>query len=85
MEKTYFVLDRREGDLFILVGDGNGRAECTADLLPPDAKEGDVFAFENGVFTRDEDETARRRDNASRRLRALFDRKNNTKSEEENA
>lgn len=52
MKKTKLTVDRFEGNLAVLTGEYD--LEIPKDLLPEDAKEGDVL---NLTFTNDEEET----------------------------
>ena len=69
-----FSVDRIEGDLAVLE-DENGVLQTVPLMqLPLDTREGSVLRLENGVWTLDADEAARRRAEALR-LQALLRKK----------
>lgn len=69
-----FSVDRIEGDLAVLEDENGVLQTVPLAQLPPDAREGAVLRLENGVWTLDADEAARRRAEALR-LQALLRKK----------
>ncbi len=60
----YYSVDRLEGGLALLLGDDEDTVELPAARLAPadpPVREGDILALRDGVWRRDDAETARRR------------------------
>lgn len=55
------VIDRFEGKFAVIELENRDTKNVPRALLPPEAKEGDVIAQENGSFRIDEAETRQRR------------------------
>lgn len=70
-----FSVDRIEGDLAVLEDENGVLQTVPLAQLPPDTREGSVLRLENGVWTLDADEAARRRAEALH-LQALLRKKN---------
>ena len=69
-----FSVDRIEGKTAVLEDENGDFSTVALTELPPDVREGTVLRLENGLWTLDADEAARRRAEALR-LQALL-RKN---------
>ena len=67
-----YVLDRFEGKFAVLEAAGGGMRNLPREKLPEGCREGDVFNEENGVFTRDDEETRRRAEKISRLTKGLL-------------
>ena len=69
MEK--FIIDRFEGEYAVL----EKEAGTTIDVLKseiPDAKEGDMVIFENGIYRVDKEGTQKRRELINEKVKKLF-------------
>lgn len=69
--RTY-TFDRREEAWFVLT-DGEGKEYSVAEL-PQDAREGNVYRYEGGVFHYCAEETEARRERIRNKFRRLFDK-----------
>ena len=65
-----YTFDRREEGQFVLT-DGAGR-EYVVPELPPEAREGNIYRFENGVLHYCAEETEARRERIQNKFRKLF-------------
>ena len=71
-----YVIDRREGDIFILEDHYCGKLEVHADNMPAAAREGDVIRVSHdGSYIIDTEETARRKADIKARFKARFKRR----------
>ena len=68
-----FIIDRFEGDMAVLEGDGGVMRDIPRRELPPEARPGDVLRYEKGVFRADEAATGKRRAEIERQMRDLFE------------
>ena len=75
MDREYYVLDRVEGLMAILISDGGDARELPAASLPCGAAEGDVLAWGEEGLSVDREETARRRGAMEDRLSRLLNKK----------
>lgn len=64
------IIDRFEGD-FAVVETDNGMTDISRELLPENAKEGDVIGITDGVYYIDDEETQSRRKSILKRFRSL--------------
>lgn len=64
------IIDRFEGD-FAVVETDIGMTNISRELLPENAKEGDVIGVTDGVYYIDEEETQSRRKSMLKRFRKL--------------
>lgn len=64
------IIDRFEGD-FAVVETDSGMTNISRELLPENAKEGDVIGVTDGVYYIDEEETQSRRKSMLKRFRKL--------------
>lgn len=69
--KTY-IIDRIEGDIAVLEGEGGAMRDLPAAKLPAGARQGDVLCEAGGAFTIDKAATAARAENIRRKMRGLF-------------
>ena len=67
----FYAIDRFEEDAAVLVDDGENTLIVERKLLPAAARQGDVLRLEEGRYTVDEEETARRRERILRLERLL--------------
>lgn len=67
----FWVVDRLEDRLAVLVDDEENTATVERALLPDGAAQGDVLRLEDGCYRQDREETARRRERISRMERML--------------
>ena len=72
---TRYVIDRIESGIAVLVADCGETFEISVDELPEAYGEGSILLFDNGLWSLDERESARRRQELNTRLQGLFDRK----------
>ena len=72
MEK--FIVDRFEEEYAVLEKETLETVDVLRTELP-DAKEGDVLIYENGVYTVDCEETQKRKEFIQEKLRKLFEKK----------
>ncbi|MBQ9534720.1 MAG: DUF3006 domain-containing protein [Clostridia bacterium] len=68
----YYVLDRREGEVFVLVGRGG---ELNVTELPGEPREGDVFILGKDGFIPCPQERARRERRIKNKMLRLFKRR----------
>jgi len=67
-----FCVDRIEGDVAVLSGDGGETVNVPLASLPEGVREGDVLRYDDGVWVPDPDETARRAERVRGKLNRLF-------------
>ena len=68
-----YVIDRFEGDFAVLEREEGGTVDILKSDLP-EATEGDVIIFENGVYRVDKEETLRRQELTLEKMRKLFEK-----------
>ena len=54
-------IDRIVGELAVCFNDQNQEIKIDKKLIPPEAKEGDIILYNNGVYLIDSDETEKRK------------------------
>lgn len=69
-----YIVDRFEENLAVCEDENQEFSSFPISLLPPDVKEGDILDEENGRFTPNPKETARRREAVGKKLKGLFKR-----------
>lgn len=69
-----YIVDRLEEGLAVCETEDKKQAVFPLDKLPDAVREGDVLQELDGVFSRDEEETRRRRENLKERLMGLFEK-----------
>ncbi len=67
-----YIIDRFEEDYAICETDKRETVDIKRELLPPDAKEGDVIKFENDIYTIEEDETQARKIRIRNKMKNLW-------------
>ncbi len=72
-----YIVDRLEDGLAVCETEDKKRAVFPVKDLPEALKEGDVLKELDGIFSRDEEETSRRREQMKERLMGLFEKKRN--------
>ena len=68
-----FIIDRFEGELAVLEREAGGTFDVLKSELPS-CKEGDVLVYDNGIYIVDEEETKRRKEIISEKIRKLFEK-----------
>ena len=71
MRKVY-IIDRFEGEYAVCEDEGLNFVDIKKDMLPSDAKEGDVIIQNGDLFTIDLDEVSRRRERIQRKMAKLW-------------
>ena len=66
-----YIIDRMEGDYWILEDPNRKMNPVKQSLLPPDCREGDVLEEEGGTYRRDPEETAKRRTGNAAKIKRL--------------
>ena len=66
-----YIIDRSEGDYWVLEDSKRKMHSLLKTELPPDCREGDVLEEEGGTYRRDPEETARRREVLQKKLEKL--------------
>ena len=56
-----YIIDRFEGKYAVMEKNGDEIVDVKRSKLPKNVRQGSVLRFENGVFTQDFEEEARRR------------------------
>lgn len=69
-----YIIDRLEERLAVCENEQKEMITVSRDLLPPGIKEGDVLRELDGVFSRDREETGKRRQEMKKKLSDLFER-----------
>jgi len=69
-----YTIDRFEGDFAVLEDENRTMKDVPRASLPTEAKEGDVLIFADGKYSVDAEETARRKEDAHKRLDRLWKR-----------
>ncbi len=72
MGDSYYVVDRIESDVAVLVGDTGEKQDIARSSLPKGAKEGSCLKRSESEFLLDEAETVRREQRIKAKLNALF-------------
>lgn len=67
-----YIIDRFEGEMAVLEGDGGVMRDLPVEALPAGAKPGDVLTEENGVFQIDRNATQKRAESIQKQMRDLF-------------
>ena len=67
-----FCVDRIEGEVAVLSGDGGEITDVPLTSLPDGVREGDVLRLEDGVWVADPGETVRRAERVRGKLNRLF-------------
>lgn len=70
-----YIVDRLEDGLAVCETEDQKKAVFPLKDLPESLKEGDVLNELDGIFSRDEEETSRRRSQMKERLMGLFEKK----------
>lgn len=65
------IIDRSEGEYWVLEGPGRRMFSVKKENLPPDCREGDVLDRTGDVYQRNLEETARRRKRLAEKLEKL--------------
>lgn len=68
-----YIVDRFEGDMAVLEGDGGVMRDIPIRALPAGVKQGDVLTEEHGAFRVDRDATQRRAESIHKQMRDLFE------------
>lgn len=68
-----YIIDRLEEGLAICENEQKETVHIPMDSLPPEVKEGDVINELDGAFSRDEEETQKRRREMKKKLMDLFE------------
>lgn len=68
----YFSLDRIVSGKAMLLGEDGKPLEVPLSMLPEGAQNGDMFFFENGKFTKDENKAKERRERVAEMLEVLL-------------
>lgn len=66
-----YIIDRMEGEYWILEDPNRKMRSVKKSLLPPDCREGDVLEEEGGRYRRDLEETVRRREMLQKKMERL--------------
>lgn len=66
-----YIIDRMEGEYWILEDPNRKMHPVKKSLLPPDCREGDVLEEEGGTYRREPEETAKRREMLQKKLEKL--------------
>ena len=66
-----YIIDRMEGDYWILEDPNRKMNPVKKSLLPPDCREGDVLEEEGGIYRRNPEETVRRKTRLAQKLEKL--------------
>lgn len=66
------IIDRFEGDYAVVEVDGEKTIDIPRYKLPAEAKEGDVLAVNNDIFSLDTEETKRIKDEAEKLMSDLW-------------
>ncbi len=69
-----YIIDRFEGEFAVLEKETGGTIDVPKDKIP-NAKEGDVILFENGAYIINEEETQRRREMITEKMRKILKKK----------
>lgn len=69
-----YIVDRLEDGLAVCETEDKKQAVFPLKDLPESLKEGDVLKELDGIFSRDEEETKRRREKMKERLMGLFEK-----------
>ncbi len=72
MGDSYYVIDRIEGDVAVLIEDTGEKQDAPRNSLPKGAREGSCLRKNGDAFLLDEAETTRRRQRIESKLKALF-------------
>ena len=72
MRDSYYVIDRVEGEIAVLVGDDGKKHDVPCSSLPKGAREGSCLRGSKNTFLLDEVETTRRKQRIESKLQALF-------------
>ena len=72
MGDSYYVIDRIEGDVAVLIEDTGGKQDVPRNSLPKGAREGSCLKKNEDTFLLDEAETERREQRIESKLQALF-------------
>lgn len=70
-----YIVDRLEDGLAVCETEDRKKAVFPLKDLPDSLREGDVLNELDGIFSRDEEETSRRRSQMKERLMGLFEKK----------
>lgn len=65
------IIDRFEGSFAVCEDENEKKTNISRDLLPQDAREGDVIFIENSVYSVDFEQTKKRREEALALLKRL--------------
>ena len=68
-----YIIDRFEGEFAVLEREAGGTFDVPKSELPP-CMEGDVLVYDNGIYIVDEEETKRRKEIISEKIRKLFEK-----------
>ncbi len=66
-----YIIDRMEGNYWVLEDLNRKMHPVPKHLLPPDCREGDVLVEEGGIYRLDPQETARRKARLAQKLEKL--------------
>ncbi len=72
MGDSYYVIDRIEGEVAVLVEDTGEKQDVPCSSLPEGAREGACLKKNGDAFLLDEAETERREQRIKSKLQALF-------------
>lgn len=67
-----YVVDRVEGDVAVLVGDGGSKMDVPVSGLPSGVREGSSLVLDAGEWSVDEADEAARRERIRAKMRAVF-------------
>lgn len=67
------IIDRFEENFVLCERDGAGMEKILKELVPKEAKEGDVLIFSDGVYVIDEEETIKRKRKIQKKFFDLFE------------
>lgn len=76
LKNTYYSIDRFEGDFAICENLSNNKIiNIKKDLLPPNAKEGDIIKYENNQYIIDIEKTTKKQEEIKCLVNNLFKKK----------
>lgn len=71
---SVYIIDRFEGEMAVLEGDGGVMRDMPIRALPAGAKQGDVLTEEHGAFRVDRDATQKRAASIQKQMHDLFEK-----------
>ena len=69
---VFWIIDRLEGDQVVCSNDSRQTRDLPRNTLPQGVKEGDVLVERGGHYERDDQETARRRQDSANLVKGMW-------------